>query len=136
MPADARQLFFLKCLLNTFTTSTWFKVHFHISFIVPINVDADKMAIPVGTLGCLVQSMPFTYLGLPLGATKSSVQEFMLVLNHIEKRLMGISHITSYLGSLTLVNVVLSSLLTFYICILQLPVEVIDQINKYRTHCL
>jgi hypothetical protein len=55
----------------------------------------------------------------------------MPVVSQIEKRLMGISHLTSYSGWLTLVNAVLSSLPTFYMCILQLPLEVIDQINKY-----
>jgi hypothetical protein len=136
MPADARQLFFLKCLLNTFAASTRLKVNFNKSFIVPINVDLDKIALLAGTLGCLVQSMSFIYLGLPLGTTKPTVQEFIPVLSQVEKRLMSISNITSYLGRLTLVNAVLSSLPTFYMCILQLPVEVIDQINKYRRHCL
>jgi hypothetical protein len=135
MPVDTRQLFFLKCLLNTFAASTWLQVNFHKSFIVPINVDADNMTILAGTLGCLVQSMPFTYLGLPLGTTKPSVQEFMPVLCCIEKRLMGISHLTSYSGKLTLVNDVMSSLPTSYMCILHLLVEVIDQINKYQRHC-
>jgi hypothetical protein len=54
MPADARQLFFLKCLLNTFAASTRLKVNFHKSFIVPINVDANNATILAGTLGCLV----------------------------------------------------------------------------------
>jgi hypothetical protein len=135
MPADAKQLFFLKCLLQTLAISTSLKVNFHKSFIVPINMDAEKTNILAGTLGCLVQSMPFTYLGLPLGTTKPMVQDFMPVLSQIEKRLMGISHLMLYSGRLTLVNAVLSSLPTFYMYILQLPLEVIDQINKYRRHC-
>jgi hypothetical protein len=90
MPANASQLFFLKCLLNTFAASTGLKVNFHKSFIVPINVNADKIALLAGTLGCLVQSMSFTYLGLPLGTTKPIVQEFIPALSQVEKRLMDI----------------------------------------------
>jgi hypothetical protein len=132
MPADTKQLFILKCLLQTVVVSTGLKVNFHKSFIVPINVDAKKTNILEDTLGCLVWSMPFTYLGLPLGTTKPMVQDFMPVLSRIEKkRLMSISHLTSYSGQLTLVNAALSSLPTFYMCILQLPLEVITQINKY-----
>jgi hypothetical protein len=86
MPADTKQLFILKCLLQTVAVSTGLKVNFHKSFIVPINVDAKKTNILEDTLGCLVRSMPFTYLGLPLGTTKPMVQDFMPVLSRIEKK--------------------------------------------------
>jgi hypothetical protein len=45
---------------------------------------------------------------------------------------MGIASFASYSRRLTLVNVVLSALPTFYMCVLEQPVEVINQINKYR----
>jgi hypothetical protein len=72
-------------LVQTITASIGLKVNFHKSFVVPINVDANKTNILAGTLGCLVQSMSFTYLGLPLGTTKSSVQDFIPVISRIEK---------------------------------------------------
>jgi hypothetical protein len=136
MPAEARQLFFLKCLLISFATSTGLKVNFHKSFIVPINVAEGKAEILAGTLGCQIQSMPFTYLGLPLGTTKPCFQDFMPLLFRVEKRLIGIATFASYSGRLTLVNIVLLALPTFYMCVLELPVEIINQINKYRRHCL
>jgi hypothetical protein len=79
--------------------------------------------------------MPFTYLGLPLDTTKPIIQEYLPLLSRIERRLMGISPFTSYSGRLTLVNAVLSALSTYYISVLELPMEIIDQINKYRRHC-
>jgi hypothetical protein len=113
-------------LLHSFEESTDLKVNFNKSFIVPINVGEDKVNILAGTLGCLVESMPFTYLGLPLGTTKPTVQDFLPVLSRIEKRIMGIASFTSYSGWLTLVNVVLSALPTYYMCILELPMEIIE----------
>jgi hypothetical protein len=80
--------------------------------------------------------MPFTYIGLPLGTTKPVVQDFTPVLTRVEKRLMGIVPFTTYAGRLTLVNLVLSALPTYYMYVLQLPIEIIDQINSYRHHCL
>jgi hypothetical protein len=65
MQANARQLFFLKCLLHSFGESTGLKVNFNNSFILPINVGEEQVSILAGTLGCLVETMPFTYLGLP-----------------------------------------------------------------------
>jgi hypothetical protein len=85
---------------------------------VPINVGEEKTSILVATLGCMVESMPFTYLGLPLGTTKPLIQDFMPILSRVEKRLMGIASLTSYSGRLTLVNSVLSALPTYYMCIL------------------
>jgi hypothetical protein len=50
----------------------------------------------------------------------------LLILTRIERRLMGIIPFASYAGRLTLVNYVLSALPTFYMCVLQLPIEIID----------
>jgi hypothetical protein len=70
--------------------------------------------------------MPFTYLGLPLGTTKPLVKDFMPILSRIEKRLMGIIPFASYAGRLTLVNAILSALPTYHICVLAMPIEIID----------
>jgi hypothetical protein len=135
MPVEAKQLFLLKGLHHTFACSIGLKVNFSKSFLVPINVPDDKSIILVGTLGCQVESMPFTYLGLPLGTTKPVIQDYMPLLSRVEKRLMGITSFASYAGRLTLVNSVLSDLPTYYMCVLHLPLEIIDQINKYCRHC-
>lgn len=52
MQADARQLFCLKAILNTFADSTGLVVNFSKSLMVPINVSNDKMKILAGTMGC------------------------------------------------------------------------------------
>jgi hypothetical protein len=120
MLAVAKELFFFKCLLQSFAASIGLKVNSNKSFIVPINVNEEKTPILAGTLGCQIETMPFTYLGLPLGMTKPLVKDFMPLLSRIEKRLMGIAPFTSYAGRLTLVNVVLSALPTYYMCALEL----------------
>jgi hypothetical protein len=63
MPAEAKQLFFFKCLLQSFASSMGLKVNFSKSFIVSINVTEEKTNILAGTIGCQVQGMPFTYIG-------------------------------------------------------------------------
>ena len=42
----------------------------------------------------------------------------------------------SYQGRLILFNSVFSALPTFYMCSLQIPPPLIEQIDKYRKHCL
>jgi hypothetical protein len=80
--------------------------------------------------------MPFTYLGLPVGTTRPAVAEFVPVLNRIEGRLMGLNSLISYAGRLTLVNSVLSALPTYYLCTLQMPIPILEHIDKYRKHFL
>jgi hypothetical protein len=38
--------------------------------MIPINVLHEDMVILAEEFGCQIGSMPFTYLGLPLGTTK------------------------------------------------------------------
>jgi hypothetical protein len=66
VPADARVLFNLKGLLRSFSDSTGLHVNFHKSFLVHINMDAQRATHLAMTFGCNIGSMPFTYLGLPL----------------------------------------------------------------------
>lgn len=136
LPGDARTLFNLKGLLRPFSDSTGLHVNFSKSFMVPVNMSDARVSHLANTFGCKVGSMPFTYLGLPLGTTKPSLQEFSPLLTRIERRLTGISKFLSYHGRLILVNSVLSALPTFYMCSLKLPPQVIKQIDIYRKHCL
>jgi hypothetical protein len=89
-----------------------------------------------GLFGCKIGSLPFTYLGLPLGTTKPSLEEYSPLLTRIERRITGISKFLSYHGRLILVNSVLSALPTFYMCSLKIPPQIIKQIDVYRKHCL
>ena len=70
MQADPMQLFFLKSLLNTFAESTGLKVNYQKSQMIPINLSVERMELLALTFGCSVGSLPFTYLGLPMGTTK------------------------------------------------------------------
>ena len=51
MQAEARHLFFLKALLNSFADSTGLRVNYRKSQMLPINVSAEKMEVPSQTFG-------------------------------------------------------------------------------------
>ena len=52
------------------------KVNYAKSMMVPINVSDEKLDLLANTFGCSKGSQPFTYLGLPLSVTNSSVADF------------------------------------------------------------
>lgn len=87
-------------------------------------------------IGCQVGEMPFTYLGLPLGTTRPTIQEYLPLMNRIERMMMGINRLLSYTGRLIMVNSVLSALPTFYLCTFIFHKGVIDQIDRYRKYQL
>jgi hypothetical protein len=77
MEGDAKQLFFLKALINSFNMSTGLKVNFSESMMVPINVSDDRLDILAATFGCSKGSLPFTYVGLPLSTERPKAQDFL-----------------------------------------------------------
>jgi hypothetical protein len=105
LPTLANNLFNLKGLLRSFSDSSGLHVNFSKSFLVPINVTEEKGQHLAHTFGCEVGKMPFTYLGLPLGITKPTIQDFSHLVSKIENKLNEISRFLSYQGRLILVNV-------------------------------
>ena len=136
MEACGRQLWTLKALLHSFGESTGLKVNYTKSMMVPINTSEDKLIHLARTFGCETGMLPFTYLGLPLSLTKPKAIDFTPLVNRCERRLAVTSVFLSQAGRLELANSVLSALPTFCISTFLLQQNVIDQIDKFRKHCL
>lgn len=103
---------------------------------MPININNERTLELANVFGCSLGSFPFTYLGLPLGTTKPPVKDFAPLICRIERRLSASSQFLTYAGRLQLVNSVISTLPTYFMCSLKLPVSVIDEIDKLRKNCL
>lgn len=130
------QLECLKELHRKFSLSTGLKTNFHKSCLVPINMEPEKALHLANTFGCLVGSFPFTYLGLPLALTKPQSKDFAPLICRVERRMSATSQFLSYAGRLQVINSILSSLPTYYMCTLKLPSAVIEIIDKHRKNCL
>lgn len=117
MEVDARQLVFMKALLNNFVEIIGLKVSFSKSIMVPINIFEDKLDQLSRTFGCSKGSLPFTYLGLPLSLTKPKLDDFLPVVYKCESRLANISSFLSQAGRLELTNSVLTALPTYCFCL-------------------
>jgi hypothetical protein len=126
----------LKRILHSITLSSGLVVNYHKSCLVPINVSPEKACSLAQAFGCVVGSFPFTYLGLHLGLAKPQVKDYAPLICRIERRLSATSQFLSYVGRLQLVNSVISSLPTYYMCFLKLPLTVIEIIDKHRKNCL
>jgi hypothetical protein len=104
--------------------------------MVPLNMDTEQAQTLAGVFGCQLQAMPFTYLALPMGNNKPRVIHFAPLMHRIERQLTSTSSLLTHAGKLQLVNSVLSSLPTYFMCSVSVPVEVHEYIDRARRHCM
>lgn len=136
MEGDARQLLFLKSILNSFSESSSLRVNYIKSHMVPIYISENKFNLLANTFGCAKGSLPFTYLGLPLGITKPKIEDYLPLVSKCERRLSATLVFLSQAGRLEITNIVLIALPTSHLSALALPKGVLKQIVKFRKHCL
>jgi hypothetical protein len=70
-----------------------------------------------------------------MGPNESKVEDFLPLVQRIERRLVSTSNFLTQAGKLKIVNSVLSALPTFFMSTLKLPPTVIKLIYKYKKHC-
>nr|XP_040243927.1 translation initiation factor IF-2-like [Aegilops tauschii subsp. strangulata] len=80
MPACAMQAAVIKKILVDYADSIGLKINFHKSTLIPINVEEDLTNRLAAIFECSVGSLPFTYLGLPMGTSRPSIHELMPLL--------------------------------------------------------
>ena len=103
---------------------------------MPVNIAEERVDLFTNTLQCARGQFPFTYLGLPLGIYKPTVEQCLPLVNRIAKRLAGISSFMTQAARLLLVTLVLTSLSVFFMTYLDIPITIKKQIIKYLRHCL
>jgi hypothetical protein len=136
LKADLSQILALKEVLHKFTLSTGLKINYHKSSMVPINVPMDVLKELSEAFGCQIASLPFTYLGLPMGTTKPKINDLAPIVTRLERRLTSISSFLSQGARLQLVDSALSSMSTFFLCSLELPPGIIKQLDRILRQCL
>jgi mannosylglycoprotein endo-beta-mannosidase len=136
LEACERQLLVLKKLLHDFSRATGLRVNYSKSNIMPVNVSNERMVVLAQTFGCSIGTLPFTYLGPPVGTTRPTMHDLTPLMSQIERRLNASARFLGLGGRLQLVNSVLSSLSTYYMCSLKLHKTFIKFCDRARRHCL
>jgi len=135
MPACPRQATIIKSILTDYAQSISPKINFQKSTLIPINLVAE---LPTSRLffGCSIGSMPFTYLGLPLGTSHPIIQDFMPLVSSVEWNISSTLSLMSYAGKLTLLNTTVTSLLIYAMCTVKFPPKLLEMLDKIRRRCL
>jgi hypothetical protein len=104
--------------------------------MVSLNMTVEKAELMTVLFGCQLQTMPFTYLGLPMGTIRPRIKHFKPIMNRMERQLTSISSLLAHVGRLQLVNSVLSSSPIYTMCSVAIPRTVHEYFNRIRRHCM
>jgi hypothetical protein len=136
IPATTQQINTMKCILQSYAISTGLKINFSKTQLIPINISNEEANALAETIGCKVAAMPFTYLGLPMGTSRPTVEELMPLVCAVERRLSSSALWLTYGGRLTYVNSAITPLMTFAMCTLKIPLKIFEFCDRARRHCL
>lgn len=71
--ASIHNIICFKATMRSFELVSWLKVNFHKSWLGDFGMDSHLVHRYAHLLNCSVMSMPFTYLGIPIGANQRRV---------------------------------------------------------------
>jgi hypothetical protein len=130
---SVENLWALKAVLRGFELASGLRVNFWKSCLIGVNVSNDFLFMASDFLNCKIGTLPFKYLGLPVGANPRLSSTWAPMLDSIRKRLgsWGNKYI-SLGGRIVLINAVLNSLPIFFLSFLKLPVKVWREVVRIQ----
>src|SRR4051812_39282313 len=117
-------------MLEIFAVSTGLKVNFSKSSMIPINMSDEEGSRLASLLGCTFGTLPFTYLGLPMGTMRPTIADLMPLVDRLERRLSASSCLLNQGSRLQLLQSVLTSMPIYFLCTLSIPQGILQQIER------
>ncbi|MCH86251.1 ribonuclease H protein [Trifolium medium] len=135
--ASIENLWTLKAMLRGFEMASGLKVNFWKSGLSGVNVNSTFLEMACNFLNCRRGTIPFKYLGLPIGENPKSVTTWEPLVQHLRKRLFSWrnKHI-SLGGRIVLINAVLNAIPIFYLSFMKMPVKVWKKVVRIQREFL
>ncbi|XP_023766085.2 uncharacterized protein LOC111914622 [Lactuca sativa] len=123
----------LSRILRCFYVSYGLKVNFTKSKVYGVGVSNSEVSNWVAPLGCEPSSIPFTYVGVPVGENMNRKRAWRPVIDKFQNKLTTWkAKSLSFGGRVTLAKAVLGNLPIYYMSIFAVPNGVIDTLEKIR----
>ncbi|MDV3199462.1 MAG: reverse transcriptase family protein, partial [Sweet potato little leaf phytoplasma] len=124
---------FMRC----FYLVSGLKINIRKSSLVGIGLEQNVVKRLADKLNCRSGSLPFTYLGLQVGANMNRIKSWDPVIQYFDSRLSKWKAETISIGGrCTLVKAVLDSLPTYYFSLYKAPMAVINKLELIRRRFL
>jgi len=122
----------MRAILLLFEKLSGLKVNFSKSHLVGVNVASSWLTAAASVLNCKVGSIPFVYLGMPIGGNARRLSFWDPLINRIKARLSGWkSKYLSLGGRLVLLKSVLSSLPVYALSFFKAPASIVSSIESF-----
>jgi len=121
----------LKNVLLLFEKISILKVNFHKNMLFGINVVGSWLHEAVVVMNCKHGSLPFVYLGLPIGGDPRKLLIWYPLVDHIIGRLFGWKSTNLSLGGeLNLLKFMLSSISIYFLSFFKTPLGIISTLDS------
>ncbi|XP_007010931.2 PREDICTED: uncharacterized protein LOC18587173 [Theobroma cacao] len=112
-------------------------INFHKGFLYGVGIGQSTLADWATIINCKTDSLPSSYLGIPLGASQSSLHAWQPVIDKLEARLScWKARKLSMGGRITILNSVLSSLPIYFTSLFHIPARVRDKLERLQRRFL
>lgn len=121
-------------LLDCFGLMTGLEVNYSKSSFVSWGVNSNWVRDMGSILGCKVENLPISYLGMPLGISYKSKKAWEPVITRVQKRMsLWKSKLLSNAGRAQLIRSVLHNLPLYYLSIFKLPHSIAKKLISIQT---
>lgn len=136
---DGREsnLWCLKEILRSFEMVSGLKISFANSNVIGVDVEENVLRGISHFFACSVGSLPFKFLGIPVGENPRRASTLQPFIDNIKARLTNWrSRQLSIGGRLTLINTVLSSLPLYFFSFYKAPKKVLEMLERLQRRFL
>jgi len=121
----------MRAVLILFEEVSGLKVNFHKSMLTGVNVPESWLSEAASVMNCRKGTIPFVYLGLPIGGDSRKVSFWKPVIDRIVSHLSSWNNkFLSFGGRLVLLKSVLSSLPVYFLSFFRAPAGIISSIES------
>ncbi|GKV15257.1 hypothetical protein SLEP1_g26053 [Rubroshorea leprosula] len=135
--ATEENVWAMKGILRTFELVSRLKINFNKSLLIGIGVEEEWLHKMAWIMCCKKRNMPFKYLGIPIRGSCRKISFWKPLVEVFHKKLTTWKgRYLSLGGRITLINLVLSSLLVFWMSMYLIPKGTILSLDKIRRRFL
>ena len=134
---DILSLLNVKRMLIIYELASGLQINFHKSSLFGINVKESWLEEAANSLQCKVGTLPFSYLGPPIGSNVSRIKVWEPIVDRMTKKLASWKGtLLSLGGRATLIKASLSCIPMYYMSIYPMPSGVRDLISRIQRNFL
>ncbi|XP_028072971.1 uncharacterized protein LOC114275175 [Camellia sinensis] len=134
---ELEQLVYTKRILKCFEVMSGLRINYAKSVVCEVGVNEDELAMYADLLNYKIQGLPLKFLGLPVEANPGGKSTWKPVLDSVSSKLAGWKRrLLSFVGRLTLIKSVVTSLPIYYLSLFKMPSGVAKEIEKMKAASL